>query len=97
MKNMDHTLDRLLRAAAAAGRDQAVEVPFALEARVMGGWRVAGAGGEPLSLLPIFRRGLAFACLLMLAALILGATRIHDLTSERWTYSNAVASLALTQ
>ena len=97
MKPLDHTLDRLLRAAAAAGRDQAVEVPFALNERVVGRWPVAGAAGEPLSLLPIFRRGLALACLLMLAALILGATRIHDLTGERWTYSNAVASVALTQ
>jgi hypothetical protein len=96
MKPLDHTLDRLLRAAAAAGRRQAVEVPFGLEARVMNGWRVVGAA-EPLSLLPVFRRGLACACLLMLVALILGATRIHDLTSERWTYSNAIASLALSQ
>jgi hypothetical protein len=97
MKPLDHTLDRLLRAAAAAGRERTVEVPFALEARVLRGRRVAGTAMEPLSLLPVFRRGLAFACLLMLAALILGATRIHDLTNERWTYSNPVASLALTQ
>lgn len=97
MKPLDHTLDRLLRAAAAAGRKQAAEVPLAVEARVLSGWRVGGGADEPLGLLPVFRRGLAFACLLMLAALILGATRIHDLTSERWTYSNVVASLALTQ
>jgi hypothetical protein len=70
MNKSDHDLKRLYKAAAQAPKDISDEVPFDLERRVLALWRSgAAAVDEFFSPLPLYRRGLAFACVLVVAAL----------------------------
>ncbi len=97
MKPIDEQLSRLLRAAAAAPQAQPHALPFAVEARVLGDWRTIAARGEPLPLLPVFRRGLACACVLMVVALVFGVSQIRHLTKDNWTTSSEMVNLVWMQ
>ncbi len=71
MKPVDRQLNRLLKAAAdAPGRP--VEAPsIALERRVLSEWRAGRCGaGDWSELVAVFRRGLAFATLVAVAAVV---------------------------
>lgn len=73
-------LDRLFRAAARTPRVLPAEAPAALEQRVLAAWRRGdGARAEWLDFLPLFRRGLAFACVVFIVALA-------------WSYSGLTSS-----
>ena len=73
-------LDRLFRAAAPAQRALPAEVPAAIEQRVLASWRRSdGARAEWLDFLPLFRRGLAFACVAFIVAV---AWSYHGLNSS---------------
>jgi hypothetical protein len=66
----EHDLKRLFKAAAQAPRDVPAEVPFDLERRVLALWRSGTAAvDEFFSPLPLYRRALAFACVLVVVAL----------------------------
>jgi hypothetical protein len=57
-------LERLFRSAAQAPRPVPDEPPFALEARVLAAFRRSPSGADDLfGFLPLFRRGLAAACI----------------------------------
>ena len=78
--NSTDPLDRLFRAAARTKRALPAEVPAALEQRVLASWRRGdGARAEWLDFLPLFRRGLAFACAVFLVAV---AWSYHGLSSS---------------
>lgn len=78
--NSNDPLDRLLRAAAPAQRALPAEVPAAIEQRVLASWRRGdGARAEWLDFLPLFRRGLAFACVAFIVAV---AWSYHGLNSS---------------
>ena len=78
--NSNDPLDRLLRAAAPAHRALPAEVPAAIEQRVLASWRQGdGARAEWLDFLPLFRRGLAFACVAFIVAV---AWSYHGLNSS---------------
>ena len=73
-------LDRLFRAAARSQRALPVEVPAAIEQRVLASWRRGdGARAEWPDFLPLFRRGLAFACVAFIVAV---AWSYHGLNSS---------------
>lgn len=78
MKPVGDQLDRLLRAASRAPRPGAGAAMFALESRVMAGWRASARAdnGETLVLLWC-RRAAIFACCLALISL---AWNYRDLT-----------------
>jgi hypothetical protein len=97
MNSIDKCLDRLLRAAAAAPQDQPGELPFTIEARVLGRWRSSRAQGQSPWLLPWLRIGLACACLVMLAAFVLSLQHLNRSSEEEWTMPSAVVNLALTR
>jgi len=70
MNKPEHDLRRLFKAAAQSPRDIPGEMPFDLERRVLALWRSgAAAVDEFFSPLPLYRRALAFACALVVAAL----------------------------
>ena len=70
MNKSEFDLKRLLKAAAQATRDVPLEVPFEIERRVLALWRSGAAVvDEFFSPLPLYRRALAFACMLVIAAL----------------------------
>ena len=78
--NSNDPLNRLLRAAALAQRALPAEVPTAIEQRVLASWRRGdGARAEWLDFLPLFRRGLAFACVAFIVAV---AWSYHGLNSS---------------
>ena len=80
-------LDRLFRAAARAQRAIPAEAPVAVEQRVLASWRRGDrARAEWLDFLPLFRRGLAFACAVFIVAV---AWSYHGLT----TIDNDTSSL----
>ena len=86
MKSTD-PLDRLFRAAARTQRALPVEVPAAIEQRVLASWRRGdGTRAEWLDFLPLFRRGLAFACVAFIVAV---AWSYHGLS----TSDNDVATM----
>ena len=69
MKSPD-PLDRLFHAAARVTRELPAGTPVNVERRVLASWRRGdGARVEWLDFLPLVRRGLAFACLMLVAAL----------------------------
>ncbi len=71
MPKIDHQLQRLLKAAAAAPRRAPGAAPFALETRVLGRWRAASAeeaAGIPAG---IFRWAVLAAGLVMLVSIAL--------------------------
>ena len=75
MSDINQQLDRLLRNAAAAPRAAAAnaEVPFPVQARVLGAWRANRAeNGELAGLLHWFRLGLA--CASVVAVLAVGVS-----------------------
>ena len=55
MNRIDHQLDRLFRAAGRAPKRAVNDVPFALEARILAGWRRAVAPRDTPLLLPFLR------------------------------------------
>lgn len=95
MNPMDRHLDRLFKAAAAAPKEQPGELAFAVEARVLTHWRASRSEGEMPFLLPLFRKGLAFACALMVASLALSWREMSRRSADEQTLANAVVNLAL--
>lgn len=75
----EHDLKRLLRAAARASREAGHEVPLHLERRVLAVWRSGGTAVDDFfSPLPLYRRALALACALVLAALAYCCWELSD-------------------
>ena len=100
MSHRDLQLDRLLRSAAAAPRpaELLVELPFPVQARVLGAWRGSRAeGGDRLGLLRYFRLGLACAC--AVAVLTIGTTwhAVQNEPPDEIILANASADFALLQ
>ena len=95
MKSISASLDRLLKAAAAAPRPAVGELPFAVENRVLADWRSPLRERELPNLVPLFRRGLAFACVLMVAAMAVGLTQGRPSSAEDWASLDADVNMAL--
>jgi hypothetical protein len=73
MKPKNDPLGRLFKAAAQAPpREVPAKAPFAVERRAIAQWRngTDGMVEDWFTFLPVFRRGLAFACGLALVALV---------------------------
>jgi hypothetical protein len=88
--NSTDPLDRLFRAASRAHRALPVEVPAALEQRVLASWRRGdGARAEWLDFLPLFRRGLAFACVVFIVAVAWSYHGLSNSDSDDTTMLNA--------
>jgi hypothetical protein len=69
MKPFDHDLQRLINAAVRAEGKSRGSPSFALEARILNGWRL-GSGEEPIALLlPLFRRAAVVAAVVMVGTL----------------------------
>jgi hypothetical protein len=97
MNWIDRHLERLFRAAALAPERPLGELSFAGQARVLSRWRGAPEQQWRPSLLPLFRRGLAFACLLLVATVALSLRQMNQAATEEWTLPNTVLNLALTR
>jgi hypothetical protein len=70
MNEGNQQLDRLLKAAARAPQSVIAPASFALEARVMAGWRSARSTEDAVMLISWFRRAVVCACLVMLLSLV---------------------------
>jgi hypothetical protein len=94
MNKPDDDLKRLYKAAAQAARDIPAEVPFDLERRVLALWRSgAAAVDEFFSPLPLYRRALAFACALVVAALAFYCWEWRQPPSDEVVIINAPVNL----
>jgi hypothetical protein len=94
MNKPDHDLKRLYKAAAQGARDIPAEMPFDLERRVLALWRSgAAAVDEFFSPLPLYRRALAFACALVVAALAFYCWEWSQPPSDEVVIINAPVSL----
>lgn len=94
MNKADHDLQRLYKAAAQAAREIPAEVPFDLERRVLALWRSgAAAVDEFFSPLPLYRRALAFACALVVAALAFYCWELSQPPSDEVVIINSPVSL----
>jgi len=94
MNESDHDLKRLYKAAARAARDIPAEIPFDLERRVLALWRSgAAAVDEFFSPLPLYRRALALACVLVVAALAFYCWGYSQQPSDEVVIINSPVSL----
>lgn len=94
MDRSDHDLKRLLKAAAQAPRELPAEVPLELERRVLSLWRNGVAAvDEFFSPLPLYRRALAFACALVVAALVFYCWEVSQPPSDEVVIINSPVSL----
>jgi hypothetical protein len=69
MKSQDNELNRLFKAAASAPNASPGAARFALEARVLGAWRAAGAADNGEFLVAWFRRAAICGAVLAVASL----------------------------
>jgi hypothetical protein len=94
MNESDHDLERLYNAAAQAPREIPGEVPLGLERRVLALWRSgAAAVDEFFSPLPLYRRGLALACALVVAALAFYCWELSQQPSDEVVIINSPVSI----
>jgi hypothetical protein len=91
----NHTpLERLFKSAAQAPRPLPAEAPFAVEARVLASFRHGSPAGEDaFGYLPLFRRGLALACLVAIAAIAVSYVGQRRSLDEA-TVLNSVAEIS---
>ena|SRR5882672_4237885 len=69
MNNDGHILKRLLKAATKAQRETPAAMPFALEARVLAGWRASAPEEVWSGMVGYFRRAVACAVLVMVVSI----------------------------
>jgi hypothetical protein len=69
MNPLDHSLQRLLRAAGRARNEDPPAAPFYLEIKVLARWRSTANGEESVLLPAVFRRAVVCACLLMVVSI----------------------------
>ena len=69
MNRDEHILKRLLKAAKQSPRETPVSIPFALEARILAGWRSFAPEAEALLLASLFQRAAICAVLIMVASI----------------------------
>lgn len=65
MNRDEHILKRLLKAAKQPRRETPVSMPFALEARILAGWRSSAREEDWSGMMSCFRRAVACAILVM--------------------------------
>jgi hypothetical protein len=94
MKRIDDCLNRLLRSAARAPQRELSALSWATEMRVLAGWRAGQCGADDSALLGMLRRGLAFACALMLISLTLALTHVTRSSDTVWSDPSALVTLA---
>ena len=90
MNPLDHSFERLLKAAAKAQKEISEPVPFAVEARVLAQWRAAEAEDDFAILVILFRRAVIFAIVIMVLS---GTWNYFGTKSEASTL--ALASYAI--
>ena len=69
MNRDEHRLKRLLKAARKSQRETPVSIPFALEARILAGWRSTATEEDWSGMVSYFRRAVACAVLVMVASI----------------------------
>jgi hypothetical protein len=69
MNRDEHILKRLLKAAGQSRRETPVSLPFALEARILAGWRSAAPEEDPLIPAVFFQRAAICAVLIMVVSI----------------------------
>jgi hypothetical protein len=94
MNDSEHDLKRLLKSAARAPRSFPTEMPFDLERRVLALWRSgAAAVDEFFSPIPLYRRALAFACVLVIAAVAFYCWEMSEPPSDDVVIINSPVTL----
>ncbi len=94
--DLDRSLDRLLRSAAAAQQPAAAVMPYAVEARTLAAWRARGsAGSEFAAGLRLLRYGLGVACAVALVTVSLSWRGTQSDTDDLYAISNATANIAM--
>ena len=97
MKATDEMLKRLLQAAARAPRPEPGAPPFALETRILAGWRSSRHTGENDGLLRFLRIGLGFASVLTIVIIALSLRSIPKDPADEFAMPKAVLNLAFLQ
>lgn len=92
MSTLDDHLGRLLRAAADTPPPAATVPSFAHKARALAHWRAARAQPAWLELVPLFRRGMAFACAAGAGLAVVSLTQIEPALPDAWHYAGTVAN-----
>ncbi len=92
MKRDEHILKRLFKAAGKAQRETPEAMPFALEARIIAGWRSSALEEDLSGMVNYFRRAVICAVLVMIASAgwsqfsnareVPGATALANLAQE---------------
>lgn len=97
--DLNQSLDRLLRSAAAAPRAAEASMPYAVEARVLSAWRHRGdstlASAEFAAGLRLLRYGLGLACAVALVTVSVTWSGTQNEADDIYAISNATANLAL--
>jgi hypothetical protein len=99
MKDLNDSLEKLLRSAAKAERSMSEAVPFSTEAGVLAALRTqCDAPRDDLAvIIPLLRHGLFCACLLLLAAVLLSYERLKPSAYDDVFIPRSALTLTLTQ
>ena len=96
MNSINQQLSLLLKSAARAPRQPVGEAPFGLESQVLAQWRRPGATGDLAHLLmPLLRRAVFCACLLMLLSIAFSYRAITGGENEEVIIANSTVDLTL--
>lgn len=76
MNRYSHILNRLLKAAKQTPRETPVSIPFALEARILVGWRSAAPEQDLSGVVSCFRR--AVICAVLVMVMSIGWSKLSD-------------------
>lgn len=91
------SLDRLLRAAAAAPHRATTPLSCAAEARILAAWRQPGEAWDGFVPVSFFRRGLALTGALAALALALSLWQFQKTPTDEWRLPTTVFNLASMQ
>jgi hypothetical protein len=83
MNDTDHSLARLLRAAATSRRREGVEMPAGLAARVLAAWRTGEEDPGAPWFAVLCQRAVLCACAVACASLLLNLSTLENLTQLR--------------
>ncbi|MEK7676961.1 MAG: hypothetical protein AAB676_14105 [Verrucomicrobiota bacterium] len=92
MNATDHDLKRLLQAAADTPPPAATEPSSTHKARTLAHWRAARAQPAWFEWMPLFRRGLTFACAAGVLLAVFSFTQIKPATLDAWDVASRVAN-----
>jgi hypothetical protein len=97
MNRADSQLQRLFRAAAAAGGEFPSEAPFWMENQILAELRMGAVPDPSVELIPLYRGAFACACAIILISAILTLRSANEAPPNEWVIVDTAVQLTFMQ